>query len=132
MAKLVGLKFSLQGQLREDKQTNCFVSYCPALDIYAAGKSRPEAKDALRATIALFIQICYERGIFGVALRERGFLAAEGGDVPVLTDSQEFITIQEDQTAAPEYDDVFEVDVPMHLVAAAQRVATSAQEACLP
>ena len=127
MAKLVGLKFSLQGQLREDKQTNCFVSYCPALDIYAAGNTRPEAKDALRATIELFIRICYERAIFGVALRQRGFTAAESGAVPVVTDAQEFIAIQED--AESMYDDVFEVDVPMHLIAAGAQQQRELQHA---
>jgi len=126
MAKLMGMNFSLQGHLREDKDTNCFVTYCPALDLYSAGKTRPEAKDALRNTVALFISICYDRGIFDKVLRDQGFGVAEAGVAPPHTGTQECIAIHEAATTGEDYDDVFDVDVPLHLVAAAVAIG----EAC--
>lgn len=40
--RLVAITFSLDGYIREDK-TNSFVSYCAALDLYSAGKTRIDA-----------------------------------------------------------------------------------------
>lgn len=128
MPKLLDVKFSLQGQLREDKDTNCFVSYCPALDLYSAGITRLDAKRALRGAVDMYVRLCYSRGILGRLLQEKGFQAALAGvTAPNPTDSNDFIAITETQHGMV-YDDVFPVEVPLHLVANQQ---LNVGEACL-
>jgi predicted RNase H-like HicB family nuclease len=120
MAKLIDVRFRLPGQIREDKETNCFVAYCPALDLYSAGPTRPDAKRALQSAVDMFVRICYSRKILGKALDVRGFaLDTIGSGIPDTGPDGPFIAITE--TASGEkYDDVFEVEVPLHLVAGKQ------------
>lgn len=116
MAKQIDVNFSLQGAIREDRQTRSFVSYCPTLDLYSAGRTRIEAKKALTGAVVSYVRLCYERGILGNILRDKGFLAAPSSTVDRAAGEQ-FITVQEN---ASEYDDVFDFDVPLHLLAAQQ------------
>jgi len=122
--KVVDVKFSLQGAIREDRQTRSFVAYCPALDLYSAGKSRPESKKALTAAVDTYVRLCYDRGILGRLLKEKGFFATTEATEP---DSDiQFIAVEDH---ASEYDDVFEFDIPLHLIAQAQ--AKAEPESCL-
>lgn len=123
MAKKLDVKFSLQGTIREDRQTRSFVSYCPTLDLYSAGRSRIDAKKALTAAVDTYVRICFERGILGKMLMDKGFLAAPSGSVG-RTVNEQYITVGEH---ASEYDDVFDFDVPLHLIA-----AQSQEQACQP
>ena len=120
--RLVGITFSLDGYIREDKETNAFVSYCPALDLYSAGKTRIDAKNALKSAVTMFVKLGFERQILGKLLHERGFMAADDG--PQRTDSESvsaenFIAVDVAGHNA-EYDDTFPVEVPLHLVAQKQ------------
>jgi predicted RNase H-like HicB family nuclease len=129
MAKLIDVRFRLPGQIRQDKETDCFVAYCPALDLYSAGPTRPDAKRALQSAVDMFVRICFSRNILNVALRARGFeLDAIGSPgIPAAGPEGPYIAVVE--TASGEkYDDVFSVEVPLHLVA--DRQAKQA-EACL-
>lgn len=119
MPKQIEVKFSLQGAIREDRQTQCFVAYCPTLDLYSAGRSRVEARKALSAAVITYVRNCYERGILGRVLKDKGFYASAA---PLQADDRaeeksQFITIEEH---ASEYDDVFDFDIPLHLVSKAQ------------
>lgn len=131
MPRLLDLNFSLQGQIREDSDTDSFVSYCPALDLYSAGRTRPEAKAALQSAVDMYIRISYDRGILGALLHQKGFGSAVSAGTPTAHDghSGDFIAITE--TNAPEhaaqYDDVFSFNVPIHLLAQQQARA----EECL-
>lgn len=123
MPRLLDVKFCLQGKIREDHDTKSFVSYCPALDLYSAGRTRPEAKAALQSAVDMFIRLSYDRAILGQLLRDKGFDSALSAG-PTLTDGQpaedaNFIAITESAHAsdAAAYDDVFSVEVPIHLVA---------------
>lgn len=127
--KLVGVKFSLEGFIREDKETNSFVSYCPALDLHSAGRSRIEAKNALRGAVNMYIRICFDRNVLGRILHESGFEAASEPfiDTPQLSDGPptadtQFIAITVD---GHEYDDMFPVEVPLHLIAGQQKAAVA-------
>lgn len=124
MAKKVALKFSLEGLIREDKDTNCFVSYCPALDIYSAGMTRPQAKAALQSAIDLFIRVCFDRQSLGRVLQSKGFVMVPA---PEHLSGGEFIAVAAEQNAnvsamvqGAEYDDRFTVEVPLALVAQQQ------------
>lgn len=132
MPRLLGVNFSLEGQIREDKETASFVSYCPALELYSAGRTRPEAKAALQSAVDMYIRLSYDRGILGRLLKEKGFGVALSGlqtahaATPAI--DGDFIAIAETKSdgLAPAYDDIFPVEVPIHLVAAQQ-----AQMECL-
>lgn len=126
--QLLNVRFNLMGQIREDKETDSFVSYCPALDIYSAGRTRPEAKAALQSAIDMFFHICYSRDILNRALRGRGFELIPDGQAV----DGETITVTEIDAEAVDgtFDDVFDVEVPLHLVAARSR-ATAGTEGCL-
>lgn len=111
MSKQIDVNFSLQGAIREDRQTRCFVAYCPTLDLYSAGPTRVDAKKALTAAVDTYVRICYQRGILGRLLKDKGFSAAP---VPNRETDDQYIAVKE---FASEYDDVFDFDIPLHLIA---------------
>ena len=127
MSKQFNLTFSLEGLIREDKDTSCFVSYCPALDLYSAGKTRPKAKAALQSAIDMFIRICFERQTLGRVLAAKGFAMAPAHER--VTDGQFIAIAATEQPSAvtvqgTEYDDRFMVEIPMAMIAQqAQRQA---------
>ena len=107
----------LRGVIRRDKDANVFVSYCPALNIFSQGKSDDQAQQALGSAVGLFLHSCYERGQLDQALRDAGFSkSSRTGIVPVksLDQNQEWIAIEK------RYDEVFNFDVPLHLIAGQQ------------
>ena len=117
MPKEIDVRFRLQGAIREDRQTQCFVSYCSTLDLYSAGRTRMDAKKALTAAVVTYVRVCYDRGMLDSILKGKGFSAVlEASDRPTAKNEQ-FITVEEH---ASEYDDVFDFDIPLHLVAQAQ------------
>lgn len=118
--KLFDVTFSLQAVIRPDEETGCFVSYCPALELYSAGKTRIDAKRAIQGAVDMYIRLCYDRGILGRLLHEKGFTTMEPARHVSVADETQSITIIESEHRT-EYDDVFSVQVPMHLVAAAKQ-----------
>ena len=118
MPKRLDVRFSLQGLIREDRQTQSFLTYCPFLDLYSAGRTRVEAKNALTSAVDSYIRICYERGILGRLLRDKGFLAeSDSQPKSAKSDDGQFISVEE----LAGYDDTFDVDVPLHILAMAQK-----------
>ena len=111
------ITFRLQGQIREDQETKCFVSYSPGLDIYSAGTTRMNAKNALQCAADLFIRICLERGILWKVLQNLGFGLIKQGQPP--DPGAEFVTVEEQPVVSQmDYDDVFSWEVPLNLIAA--------------
>jgi len=133
MAKQLNVSFNLDGVIREDKDTNCFVSYCPALDLYSAGRTRPEARAALQSAIDLFVRLGYERNILGRLLHDKGFEPLPvGALLPELgADARNTIVITEDARFET-YDDTFKVTVPLNLIAAAAAGSTQVPTSCRP
>lgn len=117
MAPHIDVNFRLEAAIRHDRQTSSFVAYCPTIDLYSAGRTRGDAKKALTAAAKTYVRICYERGILGRILKERGFSAASSQPGAAPTPDGQFIRILEH---ASEYDDVFNLDIPLHLVAQQQ------------
>ncbi len=75
-----------------------------------------DAKKALTAAVVTYVRICYERGMLDNFLKGKGFSAVAAIDNPTAKDEQ-FIAVEEH---ASEYDDLFDFDIPLHLVAQAQ------------
>jgi len=108
----------LMGGVRLDKETNVFVSRCPALDLYSQGTSEDEAVRALSSAIHLFLTTCFERDILGEVLKQRGFSAMTGmGALLPNQFTEEFIQI----TGKDKYE-AFPIEVPFNLVAQASTV----------
>ena len=119
MAKQIDLWYRLQAAIREDRQTKSYVAYCPTIDLYSAGRTRVKAKQALKAAAVTYVRICHERGILNSVLQEKGFTATPPSTTGVeQPDSSLFIAVQEH---ASEYDDIFDLDILLHLLAQAQQ-----------
>lgn len=105
----------LQGATRYDEDAGVFVGLCPALKIYSQGKTEREAKKALESTLCLYLETCYTRDILNVVLTRAGFKSLPPGSTRSVTSAlDEYILIQK-----ANFDSVFEMDVPLELVAAA-------------
>jgi hypothetical protein len=123
LGKVIDVTFKLDCLVREDKDSKSFVSFCPALDLYSAGRSRVESREALTSAIAMYLRICYERKVLSNVLHGRNFQAADPLCVDLPT-APGFIAIKESMA---EYDDEFRIEVPMHLLAQQQQQKTLAQ-----
>jgi predicted RNase H-like HicB family nuclease len=107
--------------IRPDEETGSFVAYCPALDLYSAGKTRIDAKRAIQGAVDMYIRLCYDRGILDRLLHAKGFTSMEPATAGATAQEEaNFISVIESKHQA-EYDDIFSLSVPMHLVAAAKR-----------
>lgn len=112
----------LQGATRYDEETKSFVGFCPALKVYSQGKTEDEAKRALESTLALYVETCYTRNILQSVLSRAGFKSFPPGSARSVTSAvNEYILIQK-----ANFDSVFEMDVPLELVAAAALEGTNA------
>ena len=117
MIRQLAVSFKLGAVIREDSQTDCFVSYCPAIDIYSAGRNRIEAKKALTSAAGMYVRHCYQRGILDLVLREKGF-SASSTLMETSNDVEQFIAVQAVRDKYEHtYDDVFDLDIPLHLIA---------------
>lgn len=125
MSKQLQVRFSVQGTIREDRQTKSFVSYCPALDLYSAGRTRLDAKKALISAVDTYVRVCFERGILGRLLKQKGFGPTASGEADHAILDAEFIAVAEH---ASEYDDIFDLEIPLHLVAQSQQVNQECQQ----
>lgn len=115
MTSWIDVRFRLDGVIRKDDEANCFVSYCPGLNIYSAGRDRVTAKEALRCAVDLFIRLCYERQILWRVLKDRGFVKmVHPSRVPIS--STNFIAVSEPKPEAPtQYDDIFPLEIPLQM-----------------
>lgn len=118
MSSFIDVRFNVQGAIREDRQTKSFVSYCPMLNLYSAGRTRIDAKKALVHAVDSYVRICYERGILGRILKDKGLIASPSVQPTHPDRPSEFIAVTE---YASDYDDIFDVEVPLHLVAEAAK-----------
>jgi len=118
------IKFTinLKGATRHDEQTNLFVGFCPALKIYSQGTTEQEARHALESSLCLFVETCYKHGILDRVLTNAGFNPI-GTPEPLSTHEacEEFIMIER-----AKFDWVFDMNVPLELVAAAARGGNNA------
>lgn len=69
----VEFRAQLQAEIFFDKEVNAFVSYCPALDIYAQADTEMESREAMAGAIMMFIKTCYDRNTLDNVLNARGF-----------------------------------------------------------
>lgn len=124
LGKLIDVTFKLDCLIREDKESKSFVSYCPALELYSAGRNRVEAREAIISAISMYLRISYERKVLGDLLHERNFQPADPKCMETMaTASDSYIAIKE---RLANYDDEFRIEVPIHLLAQQQKISAQA------
>jgi len=123
--KPLQVQFRLGFATRYDAEASVHVGYCPTLDLYSQGETKDEAKAAIISATKLFIVRCYERDILHTVLRGRGMTRATTEEVAQVAvgEDGEFIRVKK---AADQFEDHFEFDVPIYLLAARE-----AASACL-
>jgi predicted RNase H-like HicB family nuclease len=112
--KTMVVTFKLAFATRLDEETNVHVGFCPLLRLYSQGRTETEAEEAIVDAARLFIVACYERDSLHRVLRERGMKKANafptGDDI-----ERQFIGI-----SIQDFENQFERDVPIELLAASQ------------
>jgi predicted RNase H-like HicB family nuclease len=104
-----------------DDDAGVWVSQCPRLNLYSQGTTPEEAIQAIRDSVGLYTQVCYEHGLLNEVLQKAGFTHVEGeGTKRTASDlSHEFIAIGHHKAES------FEISVPLYLVAQEQLQATA-------
>jgi hypothetical protein len=118
----IQIDFSLTCYGKREEQLGIYVGYIPALRVYSQGRTQEEMEKALASAAELFIVTCYERGILGQALRDRGMTRATGAHIAhkAQEEKRDYITIAEKH---PSFDKPFTVKVPISLLAAQEIAA---------
>jgi len=81
--------------LTKDEQTGQIVACCPILDVVTQGPNKKEAKNNLIEAINLFFISCYEHGTLDEVMKECGFAAYSGRELPqYATTSKDVIDVQ--------------------------------------
>ena len=96
------MEILMSGWVRRDEGANCFLSHCPELGIYSAGRTGEDAKRALLSAVVGFIRICDNRRILYRELMSRGFAVVD--NAPAMH-------------AEPQETQSFPLNVPLCLVA---------------
>jgi predicted RNase H-like HicB family nuclease len=109
------INMRLLGATRFDEETGLFVGFCPALKVYSQGRSKEEAEKALKQSLGLYVETCFQHNILDEVLTNSGFKSVGSGSAVLLKSAMsEYIVIQQ-----ANFDSVFDMDVPLELVAAA-------------
>jgi predicted RNase H-like HicB family nuclease len=113
----IKVTISLKGVVRQDEVAGGFVTFCPALTIYAHGKTSEDAMLAMEKTLSLYLETCFRRGTLDSVLKKAGFEPVAGypAAIPLTQIDQEFVAIEK-----LKYDSAFDIEVPVYLVAQAQ------------
>jgi len=122
MTSNIKVDFSLQCCLRKDAEAKILVGYIPALRLYSQGHDEEELRKALVSAAEMFIIVCYEKGIFGQVLRDRGMTKASG--IHVARKTGEYIAVA---VCEPRYEKTITIKVPIELLAAHEVI-----NECLP
>ena len=106
----VSVTFALRCSTKRDSVANVFVSHCPAVDVYSQGRTKEEAKDALRSAVRLFIAASYEQGTLEQTLKSQGFIVATPKAATNRPLGKEFMAWEEGLV------EEFDIDVPLSLI----------------
>jgi predicted RNase H-like HicB family nuclease len=105
----VTIHMQLTCTVRPDPDTDCYVSHCPALNVYSAGNTELEALEAIRSALSMYAISLYKQNRLDEKLLTTGFFPA--GEIH-LPKASEFVEIQ---NVGYEKLQTVEVDVPLFL-----------------
>lgn len=74
----ITMTISLKGVVRQDDVAEGYVSFCPALKIYAHGTTSEEAMVCMEKTLTLYLETCLMRGTLDSVLKTAGFKPVTG------------------------------------------------------
>ena len=106
-AKRLTVSFKLSAEVSRDPDTQSFMSYCPALDLYSAGRTDDHARSALVSGAEMYLRHCFQRGILDRMLTEGGFSAVSPTRPGDLEGAGQFMAVREKSL----YE--FNVSIPM-------------------
>lgn len=90
----VTIQMRLDCTVREDRETGCFVSRCPALSVFSAGQTELEALAAIESAVLLYVKALYRQNRLDEKLLLTGF--APVGDVArVEPGSGQYIALED-------------------------------------
>jgi hypothetical protein len=117
MNENIKIEFALECLSRHDEQAGVLVGYIPALRIYTQATDEGQLEKALISAAELFIVTCYERGILGQSLRDRGMTRAMGPHEMerAKAHDHQFISVSKRDES---FEKSFTVKVPISLLAA--------------
>ncbi|HEU0049927.1 MAG TPA: hypothetical protein VFQ43_20225 [Nitrososphaera sp.] len=121
----IKMTISLKGVVRKDDVAKGYVSFCPALKIYAHGSTSEEAMVCMEKTLALYLETCLSRGTLDTVLHAAGFRPVSGypAAIDIADIEKEYIAIEKLQDQ--KFEQAFDIEVPIHLVAQAQMALES-------
>ena len=106
---------SVRAATRLDSTTGVYIAYCPTLQLFSQGTDQKRARLAMESAIMLFLSGCIKNGVLDQALQERGFTTATAQDSRSPEElNKEFIAVEN-------YDQTFELDVPLYLLNAKEK-----------
>jgi predicted RNase H-like HicB family nuclease len=106
----VKIHLQLDCTVREDKQTDCYVGHCPALDVFSAGNTELEALESIRSALSMYVVSLYKHNRLDEKLLTTGFFPV-GELRPSPPRKDQYVAV-EDGGAAKQY---IVVDVPVLL-----------------
>ncbi len=112
----VKIQMQLNCTVRPDKETGCYVSHCPVLNVYSAGSTELEALSAIKSAITQHVLALYKKKRLGEKLLNAGFLPTT--DEAKVLKADQYIHV-DDGTQTQNV----EVDVPLELVMSSPELA---------
>jgi hypothetical protein len=103
---MIKFEAKLHVGIRHDKETNLYVTYVPALNLYSQGKTKLQAKNAIEASVGAFLRVAYKNNVLEKCLSNgRAF---EGVDI-----TEQYINVYEAILEKKNYEDSYQI--PAHL-----------------
>lgn len=69
----IKIHLQLDCTVREDKETESYVSHCPALNVFSAGNTELEALEAIRSALSMYVISLYKQNRLDEKLLTTGF-----------------------------------------------------------
>lgn len=111
----VKIHMQLTCTVREDKEADCYVSHCPALNVFSAGNTELEAFEAIRSALTMYALALYKKNRLDEKLLTTGFFPVSGNVAPKV---EQFVAVEEVGRGDLQS---FEVDIPLVLQMGAPR-----------
>ncbi len=113
----IKMETRLMAGIRFDKEAEVYISYAPALRVYAQGESKKQAKVALRDAVESYLIVAYENGVLERCLKNVGFVI-DASPAHKPNKGEEYIEIAEEAILAEkEFKHMFEIPAILPLAA---------------
>ena len=113
----IKIETKLMAGIKFDKEADIYVSYAPALRVYAQGDNKKQAKVALQDAVDSFLIVAYENGVLEKCLKNVGFVI-DTNPMHNPKIGEEYIEIAEETILEEkEFKHIFEIPAVLPLAA---------------